>query len=177
MADFVYPPLDLGENNIRLLQVKKGGWPNNVSCFLVEASTNEDEAVPYKALSYTWGDIEKDSESHPYLPFIFVDDQRFDATPNLRLALAHIQNSNHDVMLWTDAICINQTDNRERGHQVKQMGRIYRNAEEVLIWLGPSDEEIENLFSMINLIDQRATKLPVRETWAEHCIRIMTTQN
>jgi hypothetical protein len=39
-------------------------------------------------------------------------------------------------MLWVDAVCINQLDPVEKGHQVAQMGRIYENAERVVVWLG-----------------------------------------
>ena len=39
-------------------------------------------------------------------------------------------------ILWADAACINQSDDQERGHQVKQMGSIYATATKVLIWLG-----------------------------------------
>jgi hypothetical protein len=42
--------------------------------------------------------------------------------------------------MWIDAICINQDDIRERGHQVQQMGDIYSQAERVLFWLGQSTE-------------------------------------
>ncbi|KAK3722438.1 hypothetical protein LTR37_002430 [Vermiconidia calcicola] len=38
--------------------------------------------------------------------------------------------------LWIDALCINQDDRNEKTHQVAMMGRIYQEAEEVLIWLG-----------------------------------------
>jgi hypothetical protein len=40
--------------------------------------------------------------------------------------------------LWVDAICINQDNMSERGHQVKLMGDIYSCARTVLAWLGPS---------------------------------------
>lgn len=39
-------------------------------------------------------------------------------------------------MLWIDAVCIDQTDHREKSRQVAQMGDIYRDAERVLVWLG-----------------------------------------
>ena len=42
-------------------------------------------------------------------------------------------------MLWIDAICINQQDLKEKGHQVRNMGRIYKQASSVLIFLGPGE--------------------------------------
>jgi hypothetical protein len=40
--------------------------------------------------------------------------------------------------IWIDALCINQDNEKERGHQVALMGRIFRNAE-VVCWLGRPD--------------------------------------
>jgi len=38
--------------------------------------------------------------------------------------------------MWIDAVCINQRSMEERNHQVSQMGAIYRNAFQVVVWLG-----------------------------------------
>ncbi|KAM0248306.1 hypothetical protein ACHAPA_003290 [Fusarium lateritium] len=179
MSTFLYPPLDLDQNSVRLLHVQKGAWPGDVYCSLIEASTAPDEAVPYKALSYTWGAVEGEYNIQLPLPRIFVNNQIFPATDNLRMALGLIQDPNHDTMLWADAICINQQDNREKGHQVKQMAHIYKNAEEVLIWLGPSSEEIEYLLDFVTTVDQQAISiltLRKRGQWADHCHDLMERQ-
>ncbi|KAL1653251.1 cell separation during budding [Didymella pomorum] len=44
--------------------------------------------------------------------------------------------------VWADALCINQDDLSERAHQVTLMGRIYSQAERVVVWLGSDDENI-----------------------------------
>ncbi|KAF2239752.1 hypothetical protein EV356DRAFT_109915 [Viridothelium virens] len=46
-----------------------------------------------------------------------------------------------EVMLWADAICINQDDLDERSHQVSMMGLIYSKAKGVIAWLGESNKE------------------------------------
>jgi hypothetical protein len=52
--------------------------------------------------------------------------------------------------VWADAVCINQYDNAEKGHQVKRMGIVYENAEEVLVWLGKDNEGVaEDCFNLI----------------------------
>ncbi|KAF2732509.1 HET-domain-containing protein [Polyplosphaeria fusca] len=38
--------------------------------------------------------------------------------------------------LWIDALCINQDDIVERGHQVRLMREIYSKAQKVSVWLG-----------------------------------------
>ena len=44
-------------------------------------------------------------------------------------------------MLWADAVCINQKDNIEKGHQVAMMNEIYKRTGQVLIWLDAGDQE------------------------------------
>jgi hypothetical protein len=46
-------------------------------------------------------------------------------------------------LVWADAICIDQTNNSERGHQVNIMGEIYRTARNVVVYLGKSTERTE----------------------------------
>lgn len=41
---------------------------------------------------------------------------------------------------WIDAVCIDQTQRQERSQQVSMMSSIYDQAEEVVIWLGLSDD-------------------------------------
>ncbi len=51
--------------------------------------------------------------------------------------------------MWADAICINQYDDTEKGHQVKRMGSVYENAEEVWLWLGKDTKGIaEDCFNL-----------------------------
>jgi hypothetical protein len=53
--------------------------------------------------------------------------------------------ANRRQFLWIDALCINQEDDRQRGHQVEMMGSVYLQASEVLIWLGTPDiDELED---------------------------------
>ena len=55
-------------------------------------------------------------------------------------------------LLWADAICIDQSNLRERGEQVQLMRSIYQQAKEVLVWLGPEDEDGggEEVFEFLN---------------------------
>ncbi|KAF5001513.1 hypothetical protein FGRMN_984 [Fusarium graminum] len=180
MSKFTYPALDLSKDKIRLLRViRADSLLSDVFCSLFESTTDSEEGTPYKALSYTWGDVEWENDTRHHLPRVFVDNVEVDATDNLRLALLNIRNSKCDEVLWIDAICINQKDNREKGHQVKQMGHIYQNAEDVLIWLGPSNEAIRDLFELITMLDQRARDIstPVRHgEWIRHCHDLLVHQ-
>jgi hypothetical protein len=58
-------------------------------------------------------------------------------TENLEAALRQLQQSDKPITLWVDAVCIDQTNLFERSEQVRSMGRIYHQAERVIVWLGP----------------------------------------
>ena len=47
------------------------------------------------------------------------------------------------MLLWVDAICIDQNNFKERNHQVHQMSRIYGAADMVIAWLREPDVESE----------------------------------
>lgn len=61
------------------------------------------------------------------------------------------------LVLWVDAVCINQNDNEEKSKHVKSMGRIYAGARTVRIWLG--DEVSDSERRAFDAIDVIATIL------------------
>ncbi|KAF2015766.1 hypothetical protein BU24DRAFT_422083 [Aaosphaeria arxii CBS 175.79] len=46
-----------------------------------------------------------------------------------------------ELLVWVDALCINQEDFAERASQVAIMGRIYSQAYKVMIWLGKENKQ------------------------------------
>ncbi|KZL63695.1 ankyrin and het domain protein [Colletotrichum incanum] len=56
--------------------------------------------------------------------------------PNLHSALLHLRQPACEIILWADALCINQEDILERNQQVRMMGDIYAAACSTAIWLG-----------------------------------------
>lgn len=63
-------------------------------------------------------------------------------TESLHVALRYVRRKKERLVLWADAICINQDDNQEKNHQVALMSKIYSYAEETLIWLGKDKKNI-----------------------------------
>ena len=53
------------------------------------------------------------------------------------------------VCLWVDAICINQFDAAEKSAQVKMIGQIFAQADEVVAWLGDLTPERERALAFI----------------------------
>jgi hypothetical protein len=47
-----------------------------------------------------------------------------------------VRRKKEEVLVWVDALCINQQDKDERAAQVRLMGQIYSGASSVAIWIG-----------------------------------------
>ncbi|KAK0747111.1 heterokaryon incompatibility, partial [Schizothecium vesticola] len=88
----------------------------------------------YVALSYAWGDARS---RRPLL----VGKRQLQVTENLEVALRHLADDDQTLIIWVDALCINQSDNVEKAVQVNRMGDIYRSASQVLVWLGLAADE------------------------------------
>ncbi|KAF2969073.1 hypothetical protein GQX73_g4520 [Xylaria multiplex] len=93
----------------------------------------------YEALSYVWG------ERHGTIP-ITCNNRDLLVTPNCLAALIRLRRSLQTRTLWVDTICINQGADAiataERNQQVAMMGKVYRSARGVIVWLGPGNEEL-----------------------------------
>ncbi|KAK3368039.1 heterokaryon incompatibility protein-domain-containing protein [Podospora didyma] len=96
----------------------------------------------YRALSYAWGDPDITAP-------ITVNDCLHHVTLNLQSALRHLRHDSVSVVLWVDAVCINQSHSGEKGIQVRQMGRIYRDARDVVVWLGEEADDSNLLLERI----------------------------
>ena len=62
-------------------------------------------------------------------------------TRNLAEALQYLRYENRPCVLWIDAICVDQNNIPERGHQVVRMAAIYPQASRVVVWLGPERDD------------------------------------
>lgn len=88
---------------------------------------------PYLALSYAWGDP---APKHP----ILVDGKRRLIAENIWQFMREGQTipEQFSCWLWIDALSIDQTNAEERRHQIGIMSTIFRNAHQVVVWLGPT---------------------------------------
>ncbi|KAF5635408.1 heterokaryon incompatibility protein het-6 [Fusarium sp. NRRL 25303] len=120
---------------IRILTLEHGRGDDSIICTLRPVTRDGAE---YHALSYEWEDESKND------PFITVDGRHVQIRMNLYDALKNIRKPTEDQRLWVDAICINQSDVKEKSQQVAMMGEIFTNAVGVISWLGP-DRDDSNL--------------------------------
>ncbi|KAL8836809.1 MAG: hypothetical protein Q9170_002770 [Blastenia crenularia] len=130
----VYKDLELAAEEFRVLSLQPAGKKtDDIHCLL--ANDDSKTKPVYEALSYTWGDTKERRA-------IFVNGQPFPVTPNLFMALKNLRRAEGSRILWVDAICIDQDSLSEKTHQVGMMRDIYRDAAQVLMWLGESDQDI-----------------------------------
>jgi len=125
-----YAPLAGDGTEIRLIRLRHStAWAEPIMCEILH--TKDFDNVDYLALSYTWkGRIGRQD--------IHVGNKSISCTRNLYSALLHLRQQPEDLILWVDAICIDQNNLDERSQQVRKMRYIYKNASKVLVWLGPS---------------------------------------
>ena len=76
-------------------------------------------------------------------------------TKNLSNALVSLRRPYESRLLWVDALCINQDDVEERSQQVSIMGRIYKEARMVLVYLGEEWSGVDSVCEYIELAAQR----------------------
>ena len=163
---YVYAPLSIRPGDprnvfsIRLLHLLPAtDGDARLECRLVEtqipdlrgqsqSSKAPDSAhVQYQALSYTWGEPEFPRSLHVLrgggddcnsamhtLPAGVLA-----ITENLHSALYNLRKADETLVLWVDAVCINQADIPERNSQVGNIPQTYAEAASVLVWLGTDD--------------------------------------
>lgn len=97
------------------------------------------------ALSYCWGERKHDL-------VIIIDQCVFRISKNLHAALENIRRRHSTrLMIWIDALCINQADIQEKNAQVSIMRSIYTKSMHTYIWLGPNDAWTGLTFEQIKM--------------------------
>lgn len=178
-CQYQYSPLP-SSTSIRLLELQASS-ANEIS--LTMHASEIDTALPFDALSYTWGNPRSPYIESPSSERHAFGIASFPATcngltlmirPNLRDALRMLQTTSFSSLgrskqryIWIDAICINQANLKERASQVALMASLYQRAESVIAWLGPEDETTADAFavmdrlSSISFIPKSASELHI----------------
>lgn len=135
MASYSYSPLPNipGEKSIRLAAIYPGVGDDDVLVDLHIETFAMHRPPKYEALSYVWGSTEAAQS-------IYVGHQEratLQVTRNLRTALQHLRSPDQERVMWIDALCINQSDDIEKGVEVAMMGELFACAAHVVVWLGP----------------------------------------
>ena len=156
-------PLSPGQGRIRLLYLHAGKPTDTIHCSFKEVALANAQGR-YEALSYYWGTNEPSEE-------IWIRDpkelkgardaktvlgsaipERFYIRANLHSALQRFRELDRDILLWVDALCIDQEDDEEKNQQVQMMSQIYSTAYHVLIWLGDHDPKCKEAIDFISKV-------------------------
>jgi hypothetical protein len=140
---FKYSPLNCPQS-IRLLLLKPSRLRDTpLQCHLMRFKLS---ALPrYEALSYTW------EGQRPCRP-ISCNGSELLVTPNVEAALKQLRPRHFQRHLWIDAICIDQSNLKERSSQVSLMEQIYQNAVRVVVWLGVGNEMTARAFRTLKWV-------------------------
>lgn len=122
------------ETHIRRFILDPGSHEDPLSGTIEVIDLAKASLYPYEAISYVWGSEVLDN-------WILVDGQQLPITENLAMSLRQARYSSTHCALWVDSICINQSDAQEKGHQVRRMGHIYKQAQRTLICLGCDNQQ------------------------------------
>lgn len=155
-TQYVHDELDVNEDQIRLVRIEPDadGRPNHIL-----ATFNHASCPSYEAVSYAWGNLDVSLD-------ILLNGQSYSVSRNLWSFLRHfsspdirIHKSGHEPYtpldrqgwLWIDQICINQSSNLERNHQVKKMSAIFELARRVIVWLGSKSSYSDRAIQILSL--------------------------
>ncbi|CAO2657454.1 Nn.00g035800.m01.CDS01 [Neocucurbitaria sp. VM-36] len=162
---YQYLPIDSKSGQIRLLTIRAGSFSaplilslENVHQLSRATSTGCSSTLPkrvpretFDALSYAWGS-QADS---PIIRLGASENNMLAITRNLFNALPYLRHPDRDRLIWIDAICIDQSNFDERALQVQLMAEIFQQAEQVVCWLGPPNDDSKLGFATIRTIMQK----------------------
>lgn len=146
------------QNEFRVLVLEPGAREEQIFCRLIVCRTSDD--LPYEALSYVWG-------SSTATKAIRCNGQDFAVTENLHDALLRLRHPRQARLLWVDAVCINQGNTTERGHQVKNMAKIFSAARRVIVWLGRGTDRTLMAISSLRKLQNQSSVLSELYPWLD----------
>ncbi|PMD64854.1 uncharacterized protein K444DRAFT_554213 [Hyaloscypha bicolor E] len=146
------PPLNykykhLKDGQMRLLSLLPGPRDAELRGVVYHASLKDPG--DFRALSYTWGTTDMTNS-------MWTPDGTIKLTLSLHAALKCVRHPKEPMVLWVDALCINQDENdqearAEKAKQIRLLPRIFQNSTCVLAFLGndeQSDAALETLMQI-----------------------------
>ena len=157
LEDYQYSPLPSTDKTIRLLCIPPADHISDPLVCQMHQVRFIDKPQ-YTALSYTWGAPIFDHH-------VICNGHRLAITAHLDAALRRFRTKTW-LMLWVDALCIDQTNIPERNYQVSIMKHIYSQAFRTFVYLGeacPLDGEVLKLMTSLCELAQVAEQYSLTE--------------
>jgi hypothetical protein len=185
-SSFTYKPLS--PDSIRLLRFT--GSPEDltssrpITCALDHVRRSSPPS--FTALSYTWGPGADET--------ILIDGEPCNIGPNAEQALRQLFADPAHGSIWIDQICINQSDDAEKSHQVQNMRQVYAAATRVAAWLGPEadgstalcrhlgrlqpllEPDVEDIDAVFAIHEDEEIMAVIRPAWVSFCQRAYWTR-
>ena len=138
-----------GVDEFRLLIISPGSFDDALHGEVITTKFSGTDRPVYEALSYTWADQAGDDERS--CEFLCGQDHSIiRITKNCQAAIRRLRLSEKKRWLWIDAICINQSSETERTHQVRMMSKTYMAARRVVVYAGEGTAHTDTLFDWLN---------------------------
>ena len=143
-----------------MVEIQKGKGKQPIVCALSTRSVKKgarwvDEG--YEALSYVWAPKSQNSNFGRRPGVISLKNSTspdtlvpFRVSWNLMRALSSLRRPDESRTIWIDQICVNQhksLEPQEKDQQMPLMPQVYRNATQVISWVGALTREIKPLFN------------------------------
>ena len=135
-SSYRYSPVNKEASEIRLVTLLPGALGARLRITIRITVLSKTLVPEYEALSYAWGSAKRTTR-------VYIQDAEggrestLNITQNLAEALQELRYQDKPRTLWIDAICVDQSNIPERGHQVIRMADIYPQASRVVVWVGP----------------------------------------
>jgi Heterokaryon incompatibility protein (HET) len=181
MSEYLYSELSVPDR-IRLLRL----LPSKVDqdhlqgeLFEYALRPSDNGTRPYEALSYVWFDKRSEDNPEDNPQSIIIEDQRLKITQSLRItqnlhaALMHLRDPDIPRTIWVDAVCINQDSNKEKESQIPLMADIYAKASCVVVWLGPAENESDQVLEKIRLVGENPSMLAEVESVQRAVVKLL----
>lgn len=124
---FIYRPLT-NHRTVRLLELWPGEGLDELEGELHYVSL-ESQLPPFLAISYVWG--------YDIKPFVLkTPEGDVGLTASLCFGLRRLRQRKSSVLVWADAICVDQSNEQEKSIQVRLMQDLFKMATEVCAWIG-----------------------------------------
>jgi hypothetical protein len=153
-ALYSYKSLNLGE--IRLLRLSAGTGDMPIEGLVLHTLSGSTEQ--YSALSYIWGPALRIFE-------LQTPDGDIPLTSALYAALKRLRSKDASILIWVDAVCIDQANDHEKVVQIRLMRRIFQTAGRVVAWIG---EETDNSSLAFQTLMQIRTLAIRPDVWPQH---------
>lgn len=137
LGDKVYRYTPLEAEELRLVRVL-AARSSQVKCEILHRPF--ENPPDYTAVSYAWGDPSDMTK-------IKIRDEHFSVfvevpiSKSLYHALEALRKKGEDVLVWADALSIDQQNQDEKNQQLSVMAAIYKKAQHVAVWLGPEGDD------------------------------------